>query len=216
MFLDFVRKERIKAKNPLEFDGICVSFLDQYHRLDNPYSDYELIDSLKNTLNPSISSDQVSRIISNNVSNCSECNSERLLDNVEENFVFCQECGSVMDFTSNSSGICVYHDDVDYSTCSYQRINHLKEYLKSFQARETTPVPYSTLEKIMKVILKWGFRDSRDITYETVKKAQKSLKLKSSYTVQIWCRLTGRKPLILTPQAEEKIKSLFKQMQKPF
>ena len=92
------------------------------------------------------------------------------------------------------------------------------EWLNHFQAKESTPVPNEIIKKIMVYLHERRITQASNITYNDIKKAQRHLHLRKTYdqTMQIWCRITGRKPLRISPICEEKIKLMFIQIQKPF
>lgn len=211
-FVNFLADERKKSTDLEKFDSTSVIFLDQYYSIENKFTDAELSESFKRQLYPV----DAARVLNNQDDFCSQCKDVALFVNSDDSSLYCRVCGLVVPFMNCSSSNIAYGEEVDYSSFSYQRINHLREWLKTFQARESTPVSDKDMNRIMEILYKWNIRDVSRISYELVKKAQKHLKLKGCHRMQVWCRLTGRKPLILSPEAEEKIKIMFNKIQKPF
>ena len=202
------------SPTPEAFDRAVVPFLDMYHTTERKdVSDDQLINMYKQEFFASTSVPQLHAV---ETDHCA-CGREYLYCS-EDARLYCPQCGSTHVFMDATSSTIAYGDEIEYTSFSYKRINHLNEWLNHFQAKETNPVPNDVLQKIMGHFFENRCIKPDTITYAHVKKAQKSLGLRKYYdqTMQIWCRLTGRKPLRLDPVCEEKIRLMFIQIQKPF
>lgn len=199
-----------------EFDRKIIPLLDMYYSKGRDLKITD--DSLIAVYNQDFLSDSVQpRIHSINMDFCSICNGEYVYSS-EESMLYCVSCGYTTQYIDANSASIAYGDEIEYTSFSYKRINHLNEWLNHFQAKETTPVPDSVLSKIMNYLFEKRITDIKCITFTQIKKAQKYLGLRKYYdqTMQIWCRLTGRKPLRLDPICEEKIRLMFIRIQAPF
>ena len=156
-------------------------------------------------------------IIQNIADTCPKCSSE-YLESEEDAILMCPVCAEATPYMDSNASSVAYGDEVDYTPFSYRRINHLSEFLNHFQAKESAPVPESTMNLIMQKLRQSGVTDPRNITFNEVKMVQKTLALRKTYdnTMQIWCRLTGNKPVRLDPICEEKIRLMFLRVQAPF
>ena len=99
---------------------------------------------------------------------------------------------------------------------AYKRINHFREILAQFQAKETTQIPDKVLSDIKNQIKK----ERIDLTHMTNKKAKDILK-KLGYNkfyehIPFIKDKLGIKPPVMSPELEEKLCNLFLDIQKPY
>jgi len=99
---------------------------------------------------------------------------------------------------------------------AYKRINHFREILAQFQAKETTQIPDQVLIEIKQQIKK----ERIDLTQMTNKKAKCILK-KLGYNkyyehIPFIKDKLGIKPPIMNPELEETLCNLFLEIQKPY
>lgn len=130
----------------------------------------------------------------------------------------CPSCGtsrSYMDTTSASVG---YGEEVEYTSFSYQRVNHFNEWLTFFQGKENSNIPDEIVQKVMKKLYDDGIRDASKITTEKVHKTLQHFKLRQYYkqVTLLWCTITGNPPPRMTPQQEEQCRIMFNRIQEPF
>ena len=147
----------------------------------------------------------------------------------------CDNCGVIYEYHSEflvcpKCGKCVQNiDQVDLSykelhdyeykhQFQYDKISHLEDWLKRFQSRENRVIPDEILDKIRGEIKKERITDLSVLTEEKVKKYLKKLGLNDYYdnVIGIINRINGRKPFVLTPEVEQKIKYIFKEIQEPY
>ena len=199
-----------------EFDHKIVPFLDLYYsKSQNPdVTDEMLLTVYRQEFFSDCSAPRMNSI---NMDFCVLCDGDYVYSS-DESMLYCIMCGHTMPYIDATSASIAYGDEIEYTSFSYKRINHLNEWLNHFQAKETTPVPDTALLKIMNYLFEKRFTNPEKITFSQIKKAQKYLGLRKYYdqTMQIWCRLTGRKPLRLDPVCEEKIRLMFIRIQVPF
>ena len=104
-----------------------------------------------------------------------------------------------------------YSDDMEYSTFSYKRLNHLGEWLNQIQGREHVELPETLLQDIMKVLYNNGIRSADAIKITDIRAALKKLKKRRYYenSVSIMARITGKRPPRLHPSIEEQMNYVF-------
>jgi len=207
---------RIHVIGLKKFDAMILPLLDiYYHQRSSGEINHEaLVNMFKSEF---MLTEHAPTITSINTDTCTKCNQE-YLQSSEEAILLCGGCGEVQSYLDASVSTIAYGNEIEYTSFSYKRINHLNEWLNHFQAKETTPVPANVMEKIMNYFYEKRVLDPKTITFAQIKKAQKDLGLRKWYdnTMQIWCRITGNKPVRLDPVIEEKIRLMFIRIQAPF
>ena len=99
---------------------------------------------------------------------------------------------------------------------AYKRINHFREILAQFQAKETTQIPNEVLDNIKKQIIKERIQ-LIELTNNKAKDILKKLGYNKYYEhIPFIKDKLGIKPPIMTPQLEEKLCNLFMDIQKPY
>lgn len=149
---------------------------------------------------------------------CKNCQSLDMTTVLNDGYVFCNKCHT-MDF------MIVDHDKPSYKDppkeityFSYKRINHLNEWLNQIQGKETTDIPEEIYDKILIEIKKQRISNMADLTYNKVKKILKQIKVHKYYEhiPHIINRLNGLPMPNFSIDLEEKLRSMFKQIQTPF
>jgi len=197
-----------------QFDCIVKPYINYYYNsrhTDAFQSEQVYIDMFKKNIYPQTSKPQVVCV---DTDICTECGGE-CVNCTDESAMYCKQCGYTAYYLDSNSHTMAYGDTVDYTSFSYKRINHLNEWLNHFQAKEATPIPDDILHTVMTYL-----KENRivDVQFNHVKKALTSVCSRKYYdqAMQIWCRITNRKPLRLDPVCEEKIKLMFFRIQAPF
>jgi hypothetical protein len=99
---------------------------------------------------------------------------------------------------------------------AYKRINHFKEILAQFQAKETTQIPEEVLENI-KLQLKKERIPLSKFTNTKAKEVLKKLDYNKYYEhIPFIKDKLGIKPPIMTPELEETLCNLFMEIQRPY
>jgi uncharacterized Zn finger protein (UPF0148 family) len=106
------------------------------------------------------------------------------------------------------------------STASYKRINHFREWCSQMQGKESTDIPESVFEQILQEIKKEKILDKNKITYQKMREILKRLRINKYYEHinYIITRINGvaTPPPHFSPELEEKLCSMFKEIQGPF
>jgi hypothetical protein len=147
---------------------------------------------------------------------CRICNSGELIPIEYEGILVCNKCG-------NNQKILVDNDKPTYKeppkeVCfyAYKRINHFREILAQFQAKETTLIPDDIIENI-KLQIKKERLDINNITNKTMKELLKKLRYNKYYEhIPFIKDKLGVKPPIMTTELEETLCNLFIEIQVPY
>jgi len=147
---------------------------------------------------------------------CKECRKGELIPVEHEGLIICNNC-------SISSKYIIENDKPSYKeppkeVCfyAYKRINHFREILAQFQAKESTQIPPEVLENIKLQIRK----ERVEIIHLTNKKAKEILK-KLGYNkyyehIPFIKDKLGIKPPIMSQELEETLCNLFMDIQAPY
>lgn len=148
---------------------------------------------------------------------CVECNEYMSYD---EGFLVCNSCGYCKQSLENNGNLSYKElQEYDYRPqFTYDKMTHLEDWLRRFQAKENRIIPQEILDKVILEANKERISDLNLLTEEKVKKYLKKLSLNEYYdnVIAIINRINSRPPFTLTPEIEEKIKSMFQQIQIPY
>jgi hypothetical protein len=148
---------------------------------------------------------------------CVACNTARE-EISSEGILVCPKCGSeeyalvVSDFPS-------FRDPPkERNNYAYKKINHLNEILNQFQAKESTIIPEDVMNEVILEIRKRRITNIADLTEEDIRQILKKLNRSKYYEhrAHILSRLNGNPPPTITPEIEEKIRTMFQDIQAPF
>lgn len=148
---------------------------------------------------------------------CEKCN-----EYLEEHscYLVCPKCAICKNTISNSKELSYKEmQDYDYRPqFTYDKLSHLEDWLRRFQAKENRVIPQNVLDKVILEAQKERIKDLNLLTEEKVKRYLKKLGLNEYYDniINIINRINGRPPFTLTSELEEKIKTMFRQIQEPF
>ena len=150
-----------------------------------------------------------------NYENCSSCNGEMIPVDYE-GIKVCNKCGLSMQFL-------IEHDKPSYKdppkeVCfyAYKRINHFREILSQFQAKETTQIPEQVIEDIKNQIKKERI-SIHDLTTKKSKDILKKLGYNKYYEhIPFIKDKLGIKPPIMSPELEDKLCNLFMEIEKQY
>ncbi len=148
---------------------------------------------------------------------CSQCD-EHL--EYKDGFLICPTCGLCKNMIE-TAGELSYKEMQDYDyrpQFTYDKMTHLEDWLKRFQAKENRLVPQEVLDKVIIEARKERIRDLNILTEEKVKKYLKKNNLNEYYdnVIGIINRINSRPPFNLTSEIEQKIKFMFQQIQEPY
>lgn len=137
---------------------------------------------------------------------------------------FCKACGVcsdtlIVDYTDVKNTITYEQQVHDVVTVySYNRLNHLNEWLSKLQAREMTSIPSEVMDSLRLELKKARISSPADITQKKVKELLKKLKLSKYYehVPNITNMLTGAEVPTFPPHLEDKLRHMFESIQEPF
>lgn len=148
--------------------------------------------------------------------NCSVCNKGELIFSEVDGLLICNECHNceilLIDndkpsFKEPPKEICFY---------AYKRINHFREILAQFQAKESTQIPENVITDLKSQIKKERI-DIKNLTNTKTKEILKKLGYNKYYEhIPFIKDMIGIKPPNMTPELEETLCNLFTEIQEPY
>tara|TARA_Y100001958_G_scaffold159959_1_gene164670 strand:- start:5691 stop:6644 length:954 start_codon:yes stop_codon:yes gene_type:complete len=148
---------------------------------------------------------------------CKLCNSGMLF-NSNNGELFCNKCGYTENIIITTEKTTYNEPPKEISYFAYKRINHFNEWIAQFQAKETTEIPQNIYSEIVNEIKKNPSAKLSDITNKQIREILKKLKYNKYYEhiPHIITIINGQKPPSLNRETEDKLRSLFKEIQMPF
>lgn len=148
---------------------------------------------------------------------CSAC---QVPYEVTSGFWVCPVCG-ITKPCLDTHGDLSFKEMQDYDCrpqFTYVKETHLEDWLRRFQAKENRVIPQDVLDKVVMQANKERIGDLQKLTEDKVKRYLKKLELNEYYdnVISIINRINGRPPFTLTSEIEDKIKTMFQQIQEPF
>jgi uncharacterized Zn finger protein (UPF0148 family) len=152
-----------------------------------------------------------------NLGVCEECQIP-LICLQQDGIMVCSKCGYQELLLVEQNRPILQQSSKEASHFSYKRINHFKEWCAQIQGKESTDIPTDIFEKILAEIKKEKITDTRKITNRKMREILKKLKLNKYYehSVYIINRINGVPTPHFPPELEEKLCSMFKEIQGPF
>ena len=148
---------------------------------------------------------------------CNSCNNEMSICQTDGTLV-CTKCGFTKTIVIDTDKKNFKDPPPVVSYFAYQRINHFNELIAQYQGKESTEIPQEVFDKIVIEIKKERITDLSKITPKKIKTYLKKLKLNKYYEhiAYIITRLSGVAPPKLPKELEDKLRSMFKEIQAPF
>jgi hypothetical protein len=149
---------------------------------------------------------------------CNKCNIEKTIY-LKDACMICETCGRRDAIYTESDCINYNNPPLDASNIySYKRINHLKEWLSKFQAKETIEISIDIFNQIYNEIKKERIFNLKTLTYKKIKGYLKKLKLSKYYdhVPYILYRITGNSPPRITKQMENNLENMFMDIEETF
>lgn len=149
---------------------------------------------------------------------CAHCGSTHRTVIVHDGYMFCNHCNTL-------EYVLIDHEKPSYKDppkevtyFAYKRINHFNEWLNQIQGKETTEIPEDVYDRILLEIKKQKMSNMADLTHAKVKDILKKLRINKYYEhiPHIVNRLNGLPVPHLSPDLEERLRSMFCQIQVPF
>jgi hypothetical protein len=106
-------------------------------------------------------------------------------------------------------------NEVSYT--AYVKLNHFKEILSQFQAKETTQIPDEVIEQIKARIKKERIANIKTITYEKMREILKTINLNRYFEhIQYINSILGINPPLMSEELHETLCVLFVEIQRPW
>ncbi len=150
-----------------------------------------------------------------NYEKCESCKGE-LISVEHEGLMICNTCGAQYQFLIEHEKPSYKEPPKEVCFYAYKRINHFREILAQFQAKETTQIPPEVLKNIKNQIKK----ERITLAHMSNKKAKDILK-KLGYNkyyehIPFIKDKLGIKPPVMSPELEETLCNLFSSIQEPY
>ena len=155
-------------------------------------------------------------LIDENHQICSKCNKGEMIQSSNDGLLICNNCHVFVKYLIHNDKPTYKEPPKEISFYAYRRINHFKEILAQFQAKETTDIPIEIIENIKNQIKKERI-NINTLTNKKTKEILKKLKYNKYYEHITFIKdKLGIKPPIMTPQLEETLCNLFIDIQVPY
>lgn len=152
-----------------------------------------------------------------NFNKCQYCGNEMCV-NTNDGIIICDKCGNVERILIESEVPSYKDNGADKPIYPYKRLNHFMECINQFQAKENIVIPQEIYEQIITVFKKRRIKDFKTLTLSDVRNVLKMLKMNKYYehVSFIYSKISGNAPPKLSYIEENKLKTLFKQVDKSF
>jgi hypothetical protein len=150
---------------------------------------------------------------------CDVCEKGEMVPQDEEGIMICNnvQCGQFITYIVDSSKPNNKDPPNEVSYTAYIRLNHFKEILSQFQAKETTQIPEEVIDKIRARIKKERITDMKQINYDKMREILRKLGLNKYFEhIQYINSIFGVKPPIMNEELHETLCVLFIEIQKPW
>jgi len=153
---------------------------------------------------------------STTIGQCPDCKIA-LTTYLQEGIMVCHECGHQEILLVEQNKPIHRQPSKDTSHYSYKRINHFNEWLSQCQGQESTDISDEIFERILAEIKKEKINVAR-ISFNKMKEILKKLKYNKYYEhiYYIIYRINGVPAPKFSQELEEKLRSMFKEIQAPF
>lgn len=195
---------KVRSKNPDRSDP------DKYTQSKKMYQEY-----WKNVNNEFINPQDY--VVASDV--CQSCHKGELVPQDEEGILICNnmQCGKFITYIVDSSKPNNKEPPNEVSYTAYIRLNHFKEILSQFQAKETTQIPEEVIDAIRARIKKERIEDISTINYNKMREILRKLGLNKYFEhIQFINSIFGIKPPIMNEELHETLCVLFIEIQKPW
>ena len=147
---------------------------------------------------------------------CNHCNEGELIKVVHEGVILCNHCFATHQYLVDNDKPSYKEPPKEISFYAYKRINHFREILSQFQAKESTDIPKEVIETIHQQIKKERITLS-ELTNKKTKDILKKLGYNKYYEhIPFIKDKLGIKPPVMTPQLEDTLCNLFMDIQVPY
>jgi hypothetical protein len=150
---------------------------------------------------------------------CEYCRQGEMIPQDEEGILICnnKDCSKFITYIIDSSKPTNKEPPNEVSYTAYIRLNHFKEILSQFQAKETTQIPEEVIGAIRARIKKERIEDMSQINYDKMRDILRKLGFNKYFEhIQYINSLFGIKPPIMNEELHETLCVLFIEIQKPW
>ena len=151
--------------------------------------------------------------------NCKFCNVGEMISQEDEGVLICnnRECGKFVRHIVDSAKPSNKDPPNEVSYTAYIRLNHFKEILAQFQAKETTQIPDDIIEMIRNRIKKERITDLSTLDYNKMREILRKLGLNKYFEhIQYINSMFGIKPPVMDNDLHETLCVLFIEIQRPW
>jgi uncharacterized Zn finger protein (UPF0148 family) len=136
----------------------------------------------------------------------------------QEGLIICPNCGYQELLLVEQNRPIYKQANKEASHYTYKRINHFNEWISQIQGKESTDIPEEIFEKIANEIKKEKIKDLSKLSYNKMREILKKINTNKYYEhiYYIIYRLNGIPAPDFSPELEEKLRSMFKEIQGPF
>ena len=150
---------------------------------------------------------------------CQKCHQGEMIPHDEEGILICnnRNCGIFISYIVDNSKPSNKEPPNEVSYTAYIRLNHFKEILSQFQAKETTQIPPQVIEAIKNRIIKERITDTSKLNYDKMREILRKLGLNKYFEhIQYINSLFGIKPPHMNEELHETLCVLFIEIQRPW
>lgn len=147
---------------------------------------------------------------------CNFCNNGEMIYVESEGILICNNCSKTTKYLIENEKPSYKEPPKEVCFYAYKRINHLREILAQFQAKESTHIPEEVLENFKNQIKKERLT-LENLTNKKAKEILKNLGYNKYYEhIPFIKDKLGIKPPVMTSELEETLCNLFIEIQKPY
>ena len=147
---------------------------------------------------------------------CKYCKTGELIPVEDEGILVCNICHTNVPFIVESEKPSYKEPPKEVCFYAYKRINHFREILAQFQAKESTQIPEKVIEDIKHQIKKERI-ELIQLTNNKAKEILKKLGYNKYYEhIPFIKDMIGIKPPVMSPELEETLCNLFMEIQAPY
>ena len=151
-----------------------------------------------------------------NTDKCSNCMVGEMIAIDYDGVLICNRCSSLQKHLVENDKPSFKEPPKEVCFYAYKRINHFREILAQFQAKETTQIPDSVIENIVKQLKKERI-DVNNMSNKTVKDVLKKLGYNKFYEhIPFIKDKLGIRPPIMCAELETLLCNLFSDIQAPY
>lgn len=148
---------------------------------------------------------------------CERCGRGELITQEDEGAFICNHCGTMVQYIIDNEKPSYKEPPGEVSYTAYVRLNHFKEILSQFQAKETTQIPDDVIEAVRERIKKERIDDIRQITYLKTRDILRKLGYNKYFEhVQYINHKFGIQPPVMPEELVEVLCVLFIEIQGPW